>query len=84
MENLIQKRTSLLNDFPVKALARGRALPRLKLPCAGGGRVTPAGRSDTTYRLICSAQFFDARLEKSCQNTQASFDDFPLLAAARG
>ncbi len=37
--------------------ARGRVLIRLKLPCAGGGRVTPAGRSDTTYRLTCSAQF---------------------------
>ena len=57
LENLIQKRTSLLNDFPVKALARGRALSRLKLPCAGGVRVTPAGRSDTAYRLINSAQF---------------------------
>ncbi|WP_300728669.1 hypothetical protein, partial [uncultured Rikenella sp.] len=49
----------------------------------GGGRVTPAGRSDTTYRLISSAQFFDARLGKSCQNVPAHFDDFPIWAAAR-
>ena len=33
-------------------------MSRLKLPCAGGVRVTPAGRSDTAYRLISSAQFF--------------------------
>ncbi|WP_300400071.1 hypothetical protein, partial [uncultured Rikenella sp.] len=38
--------------------ARGRALTRLKLPCAGGVRVTPAGQNDTAYRLINSAQFF--------------------------
>jgi len=38
-----------------------RSLSRLKLPYAGGVRVTPAGQSDTTYRLISSARFFDAR-----------------------
>ena len=46
------------------AAARGRALSRLKLPCAGGVRVIPAGRSDTAYRLISSAQFFNARPPK--------------------
>ncbi|WP_294598526.1 hypothetical protein [uncultured Rikenella sp.] len=36
----------------------GRALNRTELPCAGGGRVTPAGRSDTAYRLLaCYTQF---------------------------
>ncbi len=33
-------------------------MARLKLPYAGGVRVTPAGRSDTVYRLTISAQLF--------------------------
>ncbi len=41
-----------------RALRADRASSRTELPCAGGGRVTPAGRSDTAYRLISSAQFF--------------------------
>ncbi|WP_304708855.1 hypothetical protein, partial [uncultured Rikenella sp.] len=43
----------------------------------------PAGRSDTTYRLSCSAQFFDARLGKSSQNAQVHFDKISLLRRRR-
>ncbi len=50
----------------------------MKLPCAGGVRVTPAGRSDTAYRLISSAQFFIRALTEILQNEPAHFDDFPL------
>ncbi len=42
--NLIQTRTTRLNDFLFQQSRAGRALPRLKLPSAGSGRVTPAGR----------------------------------------
>ncbi|WP_299458347.1 hypothetical protein, partial [uncultured Rikenella sp.] len=35
-----------------------RALYRTELPCAGGVRVTPAGRSDTAYRLLVHCTLF--------------------------
>ena len=60
--------------------ARGRALTPLKLPCAGGGRVTPAGRSDTAYRLTCSAQFLVRAWGNLVKTHKVHFDDFPPKA----
>ena len=58
LAEILFKAHDAMNDFLLQRSRAGRASTRIKLPCAGGVRVTPAGRSDTAYRLISSAQFF--------------------------
>ena len=56
----------------------------MKLPCAGGVRVTPAGRSDTAYRLISSAQFFARALAEILFKTHDALNDFLLQRSRAG